>query len=497
MKKIISNSAFGIVEALIAIGIGSIVAVGIASMITNAMKQQKGIQAKDQQREVTAEIRTLFNNKAACLNSFIGRNPETGFPVTEIRDGAAAPGNVKYTVGANEKTGMLTFTGFRVANWAADPAPSLDGNADFIVNLSKVGETGTTREIKPDVIRLRIKRDLLGNIFECFSVGSQSDSLWQISPANLNDIYYSAGRVGVGVTPTTETFTVAGSSKFSGGTFDVTGTSSFIGNFAVSGPAFTYVGGGDFGFATTTPSDNGARVFSWGGDLYLQGAPTQAIFFRLGNAISMSIQPNQRLVVNNNSVEALGFATRAGFGGPLSGNNFNINWSGGAAQLWIDTTNVGNISLASDRRLKHHIEDYKLSGLAKIMNLRPVTYRWQNKDIFTDNGSVHNGFIADELQVVIPSAATYSKNALDEKGKPQYQSIVVLELLPVIVKAIQEIENKINEFITSIFDMTEKNKLLEQKILIQDQKIQKLADQNKQIKQAICEIRPSLLICTN
>jgi hypothetical protein len=39
-----------------------------------------------------------------------------------------------------------------------------------------------------------------------------------------------------------------------------------------------------------------------------------------------------------------GYACRAGAGGALSGNDFNINWTSSTAQLWIDGTNLGQIN---------------------------------------------------------------------------------------------------------------------------------------------------------
>ena len=63
-----SQSGISLVEVLVAFGILAIIATGVASLMTGGMKQQKGMQAKDQQREITAEIRSLLGNKAACFN---------------------------------------------------------------------------------------------------------------------------------------------------------------------------------------------------------------------------------------------------------------------------------------------------------------------------------------------------------------------------------------------------------------------------------------------
>ena len=199
-KNIIKSEAgVSLIEVLVAFGILAIIATGVASLMTGGMKQQKGMQAKDQQREITAEIRSLLGNKAACFNSFGGGNPTgpVGFPRTVIRDDALpAPGVVKYTVGLNDKSNMLKFDDFKVHSFDDDPSDPTQGTAILEVKLSKVGDVGTVKEIKPDLITLKVRRNGAGNIIECFSVGARDDSVWR-TKVNLMDIYYNGGNVGI------------------------------------------------------------------------------------------------------------------------------------------------------------------------------------------------------------------------------------------------------------------------------------------------------------
>ena len=161
------------------------------------MKQQKGLQAKDQQREVTAEIRNLLNSKVACLNSLSGNPSGSGFTPITIRDSSAAPGAAMYTVNTNDKTGLLRFDEFRVSNFVVDPTNANLGTAELQIKLSKVGDTGTVKNVKPDIIMLKVMRNVAGNITECFSIGGKNEALWQIG-TNLSDIYYNGGNVGIG-----------------------------------------------------------------------------------------------------------------------------------------------------------------------------------------------------------------------------------------------------------------------------------------------------------
>jgi hypothetical protein len=264
-----SQKAFGIVEVLVAIGLVAIMAVGITSMLTGTMKSQKGIQAKDQQREVTAEVRTLLNDKTACLNSFGGQNPQTGFSILRIKDAANV---ARYTIGANDKTGMLTFKEFRVDNWLADAGYTTQGNSDLKIKLSKVGDTGTVKDISPDVITLKTKRNAAGNIIECFSIGTKTDGFWQISPSNPSDIFFSGGNVGIGTsTPGTGVGMSGGltinSTSSTAITLEKNGVASFAINPSLIVPGdwvtFDKVGGiwnvsitsraGNVGIGTTAP----------------------------------------------------------------------------------------------------------------------------------------------------------------------------------------------------------------------------------------------------
>lgn len=135
------------------------------------------------------------------------------------------------------------------------------------------------------------------------------------------------------------------------------------------------------------------------------------------------------------SVGALGYQSRSGRTGSFSGNVFNIHWTG-SAQLWIDVTNVGTITLTSDYRIKRNIETQDQPALDRVLQLRPVTYQMADYgNIFKASDDVREGFIAHELAAVIPSAVEGEKDATD-----QLQSLKLDALCSVLVKAIQELK---------------------------------------------------------
>jgi hypothetical protein len=110
--------------------------------------------------------------------------------------------------------------------------------------------------------------------------------------------------------------------------------------------------------------------------------------------------------------------------------------------------NVGSIStsgsltaynVTSDRRLKENINPL-IGGLNTIIALKPSEYNY-----ITDPSTKIEGFIADELQAVVPHAVTGEPNAVDEEGKPIYQAVDASFLIPHLVSAIQELKAEIDQ----------------------------------------------------
>jgi hypothetical protein len=132
-------------------------------------------------------------------------------------------------------------------------------------------------------------------------------------------------------------------------------------------------------------------------------------------------------------VVASGYGTRSGFNGSYTGFRFLIDWTG-SPQLWIDATNVGTISTTSDYRTKKNVEAQTKPAIDRVLQLRPVKYEMTDYGtLFKADGVMREGFIAHELQEVIPSAVEGEKDSED-----QIQSLRLDALCSVMVKAIQE-----------------------------------------------------------
>ena len=88
---------------------------------------------------------------------------------------------------------------------------------------------------------------------------------------------------------------------------------------------------------------------------------------------------------------------------------------------------------SSDYRLKENITPIT-GALAKVAQLKPVTYKWKV------DGSDGEGFIAHELAEVKPDCVSGDKDAVDADGNPVYQGIDVSFLVATLTAAIQELK---------------------------------------------------------
>jgi hypothetical protein len=118
------------------------------------------------------------------------------------------------------------------------------------------------------------------------------------------------------------------------------------------------------------------------------------------------------------------------------------NPNGLVGQIVTDGSST-TYSTASDYRLKENIASMQ-NALATVAALKPCTYTWKA------DGSDGQGFIAHELQAVVPDCVTGTKDAVDKDGKPQYQGVDTSFLVATLVAAIQEQQALIQSLTTRL-----------------------------------------------
>jgi len=105
-----------------------------------------------------------------------------------------------------------------------------------------------------------------------------------------------------------------------------------------------------------------------------------------------------------------------------------------------NTTTAPSFGAGSDWRLKSDVRDAsdEINFVEKINNLRPVLY--------TETGSGDEnllGFIAHEVQAIIPNAVEGAKDAVDENGDPIYQMLYPAKFIPYLVGAVRELSARV------------------------------------------------------
>jgi hypothetical protein len=138
----------------------------------------------------------------------------------------------------------------------------------------------------------------------------------------------------------------------------------------------------------------------------------------------------------------------------ISGEKFGVTFSAGGAGvltsvastatqyhfLFSNGSTVGSIYTngsatsfvtSSDYRLKDNIVPMT-GALDKVLKLKPVTYTWKI------DGTDGQGFIAHELQEIVPDCVSEKKDAVDAEGNPIYQGVDTSFLVATLTAAIQE-----------------------------------------------------------
>ena len=125
--------------------------------------------------------------------------------------------------------------------------------------------------------------------------------------------------------------------------------------------------------------------------------------------------------------------------GATSGN------SSGAIRGSISTSSTStSYNTSSDYRLKENVVE--LTGATdRLKQLNPSRFNF-----IADADTTVDGFLAHEVQSVVPEAITGTKDAVDDDGNPVYQGIDQGKLVPLLTAALQEALTKIDALETRI-----------------------------------------------
>ena len=177
------------------------------------------------------------------------------------------------------------------------------------------------------------------------------------------------------------------------------------------------------------------------------GNPTQRMI--VSSAGNVLVGTSQADPVSAN-VTGIAFEGTLGSGKFSRANNASLDANrfgsdGELIRMYRGGTQVGNISVtgsntsyntSSDYRLKQDFKDY--NGLDLVSAIKTYDYEWK-----ADNSRMY-GVLAHELQEVVSYAVFGEKDAISEDGKIISQSVDYSKIVPVLIKAIQELSAKVS-----------------------------------------------------
>ena len=261
-----------------------------------------------------------------------------------------------------------------------------------------------------------------------------------LSTNGTNAVYIDASQnVGIGTSTFNGVKTVIQGAQ-TGGVPQTSGTTQTYGVLRLKGTTFTSVldfgtNGGTYNWIQATDSANLATNYDLaiqpnGGNL-LVGTTTVGPGYNnstTGSNISSdgtlysSKTGNITTVVNNNT----------------SGNQLVAYCYQGTIKGSVTLNGTTGVlyNVTSDYRLKENVQPMT-TGLATVCALKPVTYDWIGVN---EKGE---GFIAHELQEVIPLAVTGEKDAVNENGSIKSQGVDYSKVVVHLVAAIQELSAEV------------------------------------------------------
>ena len=243
--------------------------------------------------------------------------------------------------------------------------------------------------------------------------------------------FNSSGNFGLGITPSAwGAYTVLQNKNFSLGGFDY-GQGILTLNAYYDGSTWRAI---DTGAATqykhfvgqhqwfTAPSASAGGALTWTQSMTLDASGNLLVgtTSHFDSAYTMALQ------VRNATG---GLVIRPGSDG-YTAISFRNAANSQIGSISNSSTNT-SYNTSSDYRLKEDVQPMT-GALTRVAALKPVTYKWKI------DGSDGEGFIAHELQAVVPDCVTGEKDAVDAEGNPVYQGIDVSFLVATLTAALQE-----------------------------------------------------------
>lgn len=400
-----------------------------------------------------------LKDTAGTVVKIAGAGAIGGTPATETAAGIVELATAAETTTGTDNTRAVHPAGLKVELDKKAPlaSPALTGTptaptAAAGTNTTQIATTAFVTAATPDasttvkgIVQLAdaaaITAGTAGRVVDAAQLKAAVavENLWDrtgtvVSPANAGDqVHAGTGKLTVGGTAAAPAISLSadGTARFGPNLYSgFDGTKGFL--HAESNSAGVH--------------DPIARFWSTQGD----GRKERAVLttggeFRLGDITGTDA--NIKLRANgsaafNGKVNTSGLETVSAWPlCPLDVAVTSANPSASATNFWFNGITVGRIDLSatatsyvtsSDYRLKENVIPVA-DGITRLQQLKPSRFNF-----IADPGRTVDGFLAHEVQAVVPEAISGAKDEVDADGKPVYQGIDQSKLVPLLTAALQE-----------------------------------------------------------
>ena len=124
-----------------------------------------------------------------------------------------------------------------------------------------------------------------------------------------------------------------------------------------------------------------------------------------------------------------------------------LNYAGSPVGSVTTNNSATTYSTSSDYRLKENVRSIP-NPIDRLNDLKPVRFNF-----IIDPDDDVDGFIAHEVQAVVPAAVTGVMDAVNDDGDPVYQGIDQSKLVPLLVAAVQELVAKVEKLESKIITL--------------------------------------------
>jgi len=205
----------------------------------------------------------------------------------------------------------------------------------------------------------------------------------------------------------------------------------------------------------TNTSDTKIEIITSSGTQFVQGSANN-LLFGTNNTERIRITSGGNVLVGKSTDDDNTTGVRLAEFGALSASRVNnvalilnrTGTDGSIAYFRNDGIQVGDISISgtttsyntsSDYRLKENVVNL-IGALDRLDDLSPRRFNF-----IADSNTTVDGFIAHEVQSVVPEAVSGTHNEVDDDGNAIYQGIDQAKLVPLLTAALQEAHTMIKD----------------------------------------------------